>query len=203
MESKEFYSLVFIGLAFTIVFFLLLGNKGITGFMIKEESTKLILNIEDESGKEIDFAFTILKNDIQTTAKYCYSDGLCEYTLYRNYPSILTITKEGYYDYIKEINQDSSIEQLDIVLIKSDYSDITLSVIDDSYKPLAGAEVYAKTSDGVYKLITNSEGRAYLKAEIGTLVQYSLSLPGYTPHKGYFNIEKPIETNRLMLTHSK
>jgi hypothetical protein len=203
MESKEFFSLVFIGLTFALVFFLILGTDGITGFLVKEETSKIILNIEDEEGKPIDFALISIKNDIETISKTCYSNQLCDFTLNSNYPYTLTITKEGYFEYIKDLKTDSLIKQLDVVLIKSGYSDITLTVIDTSYNALQSVEVYAKTSEGVFKLVTNSEGRAYLKAPIGSRVQYSTKHLGYTSNKGYFEITKPIETNRLILSPSK
>lgn len=203
MESKEFFSLVFIGLTFALVFFLILGNNGITGFLVKEETSKIILNIEDEDGNPIEFALVTMKNDIETISKTCYLGQLCDFTLNPNYPYTLKISKDGYFEYVRDLKTDSLIEQIDIVLIKSGYSDITLTVIDTSYKPIQSIEVYAKTSEGVFKLLTNSEGRAYLKAPIDSRVQYLVEHPRYISNKGYFDIIKPIETNRLILTPSK
>jgi len=200
MESKEFFSLVLIGFSFALVFFLILGNDGITGFLVNEETSKIILNIEDESGNEIDSVLVTISSKIDTISQLCYKDKLCEFTISKNYPSYLTVSKAGYFEYQKELSLDSVISQLDVVLIKAGYTDVTLSLMDTNYNKVAGAEVFAKTPEGVFRLLTNNEGRAYLKVPTGSWVQYALELDGYSPLKGYFDIKKPIETNRLLLS---
>lgn len=200
MESREFFSLVLIGISFALVFFLILGEDGTTGFLVKEETSRLILNIEDESGDEIDYALVTVSSKIDNISQVCYKDKLCEFTLSKSYPSTLTVSKEGYFKYQRDLSLDSVIGQLDVVLIKAGYTDVTLSLMDTNYNKVAGAEVFAKTPEGVFRLLTNDEGRAYLKVPTGSWVQYAVELDGYSPLKGYFNIKKPIETNRLLLS---